>query len=319
MRCPVPGAPDNRKTTMNLIALLLAFLFAVQYVTLPSALATQVSLNIGQSGGMQGQVPVHKIGNLLFGEGIAILNGSEISVVAKAQTTSNPLEAALKGQIVKAETVSSGGDTFVKGISYFNGGPSLPKLEPNCHKESVDLTDGSKVSGPISDVTSQAVSIAGKSIPMGSVSAIHSPHAFNFNMKVNGPNSSGAVKGDSSGMNFSPTCHQTAELHANKKLLIATVVVLGIATAISCGVAIPLATHHHHHPITPIFPTPTQPQMTVATFKPIILRPFPNPGLALNVATIKFQQMHPLLPPPPPPPPPPPRPPRMPPPNPFVP
>jgi len=275
---------------VNLIALLLAFAVATQSICLPQ-FALAAAVNYNQSAGVQGQVPVHKIGNLLFAEGLAILNGSDISVTAKNEST-HASENVLKGKILKTEVTHAGGSTFVKGISYFNGGSQLPSLEPNCKGESVDLNDGSKVVGPIEDISQEAVSIAGKAIPMGSVSAIHSGHVFNFHMKVSGPGTNGAVKGDSSGIDFSPTCsHQTTSVktsHTKTKIIILTVVALGVATAISCGVAIPLATHHHHH-APPTFTAPTQPIITQQTVKTLPIQPvFVPPNNAYQIAVLKI-------------------------------
>jgi hypothetical protein len=267
---------------VNFIALLLAFLVAAQSIALPQ-FALAAAVNYNQGGGVQGQVPVHKVGNLLFAEGLALLNGSDISVTAKSQTT-NQLDSVLKGKLIKTQVTSAGGNTFIKGISYFNGGSQLPSLEPNCKGESVELNDGSKVAGPIEDISQDAVSIAGKTIPMGSVSAIHSGHVFNFHMKVSGPGTNGAVKGDSNGIDFAPTCQQQTTSvktsHTKFKLIVFGLVVAGIATGVACGVAIPLSVHHHHSSSTPIF-APTTPTITQQTVKTMVVTrapigPLPN-------------------------------------------
>jgi len=275
---------------VNLIALLLAVLVTAQCLALPQ-MALAAAVNYTQTTGVQAQVPVHKVGNLLFAEGVALLNGPDISVTAKNEST-HSMENVLKGKLIKSEVVHSGGSTFIKGISFFNGGSQLPSLEPDCKGESVDLNDGSKVVGPIEDITQEAVSIAGKSVPMGSVSAIHSGHVFNFRMKVGGSNAGNAVKGESSGIDFSPTCtHQTTSVktsHTKMKLIVFGVVVAGIATGIACGVAIPLATHHHHH-APPHFTAPTQPIVTTQTVKTLPIQPpvlQPNRGYQIAVLKI---------------------------------
>src|SRR5277367_6281907 len=201
----ISGTPDKRRTDVRSIAIILAVLLGIQFVTLPrAAVAEQVAVNLTRLPGLQGELPVHKLGNLLFAEGVALLQGQEMSILEKTETT-NHLEAVLKGRIVKTETVSSNGSTLIKGISYFNDGTKLPSLEPNCKKESVDLKDGSKLIGHISDVSNDALSVGSKTVLMSNVSAIHSGHAFNFNVKISAENQSGSVKGDSTGMNFSPT------------------------------------------------------------------------------------------------------------------
>jgi hypothetical protein len=301
---PRPSYPQallkSGEKDVNLFPLILALLVVVQYGVFPTAcLAAAVNFTVGQSSSLNGQVPVHKIGNLLLAEGMALLDGSDVSVTAKNKD-SKGTENILKGKLFKAAVAGAGKSTAVNGFAYFNAGSQLSSLEPRCTGESVDLSDGSKVTGPISDITQEAVSIASKTIPMSSVAAIHSSHVFNFSLKMNAPTSGGAVQGSPSSINFSSTCGHEAATKVSKstssatkkRIIIMTVVALGIATAISCGVAIPLATHHHHsNPTPPIFSSPPPP-VTTAVFKPVIFQPHTvlsfNPVTAFNIAQNKF-------------------------------
>jgi len=285
---------------VNLFPLILALLVVLQYGLFPtSCLAAAVNFTVGQSSSLNGQVPVHKIGNLLLAEGMALLDGSDVSVTAKNKD-SKGTESVLKGKLFKTGVTGAGKAAAIDGIAYFNAGSQLSSLEPQCTGESVDLSDGSKITGPISDITQEAVSIASKTIPMSSVAAIHSSHVFNFSLKMNAATSGGALQGSPSSMNFSPTCgHEVAtkvtkstSSATKKRIIIMTAVALGIATAISCGVAIPLATHHHHaNPTPPLFVSPPPP-VTTSVFKPVIFQPHTvlsfNPQTAFNIAQNKF-------------------------------
>jgi hypothetical protein len=202
----------------------------------PIALA---AMSVTPGGGVQGQLPCNKIGALLLADGVAIMNGTTIEVTGKAQDGKS--QTQLHGKIFKVEQV--GGN--VNGSAFFEDGPGLSKLiAANC-PESVKLNDGSLVKGSIDSITSDAVSVGGRSIPMSQVLKIHSARVFNFHMK-------------NEKVSFEATClhagggatktSKSSGDHFYQRHPYYTIAILaGVGCGIACAIAIPIACANRGH------------------------------------------------------------------------
>jgi len=210
---------------MKLIASLLSFVLFLQLVCYPLPLMAAVSFS---DGGAQGTASVNKIGKLLIAEGIATLTATTIEIASKDSSGNQTTQ--LKGRLFNTE--KAGG--VIKGMAFFSGGPLISDLDSVGCNDYVKKIDGSKVTGPVTDVTESAVTCGGTSIPMGNVAQIHSARVFKYSTKV----------GETPKMNFSATCvkakAQGEKLSTKRKIIIATVAAL-IITGIACGIAIPIA------------------------------------------------------------------------------
>ncbi len=243
---------------MKLLAYFFALTIFLQSLYLPQFASASMSLD-----GSKAEVPVRKIGFLLLAEGTALINGEDIKIQARSDS-SHMIEELLSGKILDNETTSSGDKPLLKGRAYFSQGPKLSVLEPHCSGESVDLTDGTKINGQITELNKEGLTIepltgSAQHLAMNVVSKIHSPKVFNY-----------TIQPDAKGMVFESTCVPTTAInlpHHNKKKRLVIIIVAGllIATAISCGVAIPVALHNHHNaaPQIPIAIRPTP--VTVVT------------------------------------------------------
>ncbi|MGD9684217.1 MAG: hypothetical protein AB7W16_23885 [Candidatus Obscuribacterales bacterium] len=222
---------------MKLIASLLSFALFLQLVCYPLPMMAAVSFS---DGGAQGSASVNKIGKLLIAEGIATLTATSIEIASKDSSGNQTTQ--LKGRLFNTEKAGS----VIKGMAFFNGGPLISDLDSVGCNDYVKKIDGSKVTGPVTDVTDSAVTCGGTSIPMGNVAQIHSARVFKYSTKV----------GESPKMNFSATCvkakAQGEKLSTKRKIIIGTVAAL-IITGIACGIAIPIAVAnsggHHNNPV----------------------------------------------------------------------
>jgi len=187
------------------------------------------SATYDSTSGISGEAPVNKIGTLLLASSLAVMNGTTIQISTRSQNAPE-----LSGQLFK--TSSSKGD--VTGHAYFGQGTELAKLDATSCKEYVELTDGTRINGPVTNVTPSAVTCAGQSIPMETVTVIHSARVFKFILKT----------GTAPKITFAPTCPKLAAMvtpHRSKrtKIVIAIIVLAGIA----CAIALPIALSGHHH------------------------------------------------------------------------
>jgi len=140
---------------------------------------------------VSGQAPVNKVGALLLADGLAVMSANAIEIQGKGPN--GPKQTQLKGKIFKISQTANG----VKAHVYFDQGPGLSALDSvNCNDEYVKMTDGTKVSGPISDVADNAITCARRAIPMNEVAEVHSPRVFKLNSSL----------GDKPHLNLEPTC-----------------------------------------------------------------------------------------------------------------
>jgi len=201
----------------------MALLISFQLTCYPTAADAAVSYS---NGAVNGQASVNKVGNLLIADGLAVMSATTMTISSPNQSPS------LQGNLFKVEQV--GGK--VNGQVFFKSGPGLSTLdEKNCD-EYVRTTDGRKVAGPISDISSDAVSCGGRSIPMSQVEEISSGRVFKFS----------SATGENPKMSFNSTCQKptaSKEVREKKpvskltKVMVAGVLIAGVA----CAIAIPVA------------------------------------------------------------------------------
>lgn len=208
---------------MKFISLLMALLISFQLTCYPTAADAAVSFS---NGAVSGQASVNKVGNLLIADGLAVMSATTMTISSPNQSPS------LQGNLFKVEQV--GGK--VNGQVFFKSGPGLSTLdEKNCD-EYVRTIDGRKVAGPISDVSSDAVTCGGRSIPMSQVEEISSGRVFKFS----------SATGENPKMSFNSTCQKpTASKEVREKKPVSKltkVMVVGVLLAgVACAIAIPVA------------------------------------------------------------------------------
>ena len=230
---------------MRLLALVLAILFAFQ-TYYPAAADIAFS-----NGGANGQASCNKIGNLLVADGIAILAGTAITIAA---TTAGTQTTQLSGHLFH---VTTSGKTL-QGSCYMNDGPKLSSLDSAGTGERVDLTDGTMQKGSISDCTAESVTIAGKTIAMSQVKAIHSARVFTFHCTMGAhPTISFAPTSIKMSATVSQKTSSSSKVaSAGHHTVLKVALFLGVvATAVACGVAIPVAcaSGHSHHNSSPVY------------------------------------------------------------------
>ena len=206
-----------------------------------TCLSVPVSAEISFAGdAITGKAPVNKVGSLLLGEGLAIMTANTMEIQGKGPNGQQ--QSQLSGQIFKTSQVAN----TVKGHVYFDRGPGLGSLDSASCDDYVKMTDGSKVAGPITELSASAITCGRKSIPMNEVSEVHSARVFRFSAAV----------GDKPHMNFESTCvkanvvkvkQQSNSDFPLKKVVIVTAIVAVVACAIALPIAIPLGLRHHHH------------------------------------------------------------------------
>jgi hypothetical protein len=224
---------------VRFVSLCLSLLIAFQ-LTCYSVATAQVSFS---GDAVSGQAPVNKVGALLLTEGLAIMSANTIEVQGKGPN--GPKQSQLRGKIFKTSQTANG----VKGHVYFDQGPGLGSLDAANCDEFVKMSDGTKVSGPISEVTDQAVTCARRAIPMNEVAEVHSARVFKFTSSL----------GDKPHLNFEPTCIRAVSSTKVKqqktssndfpvvgKVLIAATVIAVVTCAIVLPIVIPAAVNHHH-------------------------------------------------------------------------
>jgi hypothetical protein len=302
---------------VKLLAIFLSCTIFLQsfLITSLAANATAINIETTTSTPASGSVACHKVGMLLLAEGLALINGDEISI---QDTSKHAAEHELvTGKIVQKFESHSPKDPDIKGTVFFDRGPALKDLEPHCSEESVELTDGNKIVGHILELNKEICKIAPLSggtqdLAMSQVAQIHSPRVFKFSIQTN--EKGRPLSLDARNIIFEPTCHPIfiqGHIHHKKKLIIAAAILL-IATAISCGVAIPLSVHHHHQspPIRLVFQNPPTPTPIPIPHTRFFLPPSQTPPLTTTkifipkgYVVITTGQLRKIPKPPPPPPP----------------
>jgi len=209
-------------------------------MTCYSAAVAQVSYS---GDAIAGQAPVNKVGALLLTEGLAVMTATTIEIQGKGPN--GPKQSQLQGKIFK--TTQTG--NTVKGNVYFDGGPGISALDSTSCDEFVKMTDGTKVSGPISDVTANAITCARRAIPMNEVSDVHSARVFKFTSSL----------GDKPHLTFEPTCIKIAAATKVKQTssssdfpLGKVLLVTAVVAVVTCAIVIPICVtnsyrHHHNH------------------------------------------------------------------------
>ena len=225
------------------------------------------------SGGITGQVPVTKVGALIAGDALAILNGTEIKIESKSKSNSSsstPTNPLLQGVLMQTQTAGGA----ASGYAVFTGGDRFVRINTGACPETVTTTAGTTYTGSISNVTASALSISTSSgtqtVNAGDISEIHSARAYKYNI----PDYSNAT----AKMSFSTTCVHTVAAktkttdHGNnvKKLIIVGMALGIVAVAVAVPVAVACSHHHHNNNVNNIIaynylkarsvPQPTLPQ-----------------------------------------------------------
>ncbi len=153
--------------------------------------------------------------------------------IATASSSGNVTQ--LSGNTFKT---SMSGNT-VRGQAYFDNGPKLQSIDAQSNSDYVELTDGSRVNGPVSNVTNEGLRCGGQEIAMSSVASIHSARVYNFtcttgaNPKMTFTSTAGKpVVVKTTKTSTSSGDHKTAT-----KVIVTGLVLAGIA----CAIAIPIA------------------------------------------------------------------------------
>ncbi|HEY9679967.1 MAG TPA: hypothetical protein V6C86_00065 [Oculatellaceae cyanobacterium] len=203
------------------------------------------------SGGITGQVPVTKVGALIAGDALAILNGTEIKIESKTKSNSSsstPPNALLQGVLMQTQTAGGA----ASGYAVFTGGDRFARINTSQCPETVITTSGTTYTGSISNVTASGLSISTnsgmQSVNAGDIAEIHSARAYKYNIpdyaNVNAK------------MSFSTTCvhtvaakTKTSSDHGNnmKKLIIVGMALTIVAVAVAVPVAIACSNHHHNN------------------------------------------------------------------------
>ena len=189
-----------------------------------------------------GQAPVNKVGALLLTEGLAVMTATTIEIQGKGPN--GPKQSQLQGKIFK--TTQTG--NTVKGNVYFDGGAGISALDSSSCDEFVKMTDGTKVSGAITDVTANAITCARRAIPMNEVADVHSARVFKFTSSL----------GDKPHLTFEPTCIKIAAATKVKQTsssdfpLGKVLLVTAVVAVVTCAIVIPICVtnsyrHHHNH------------------------------------------------------------------------
>ncbi len=214
---------------MRFLALFLSVVFAFQMTILPHAAYADVSYDA--AAGPKGEAPVNKVGSLLLAGGLAVMAGTAITI-ATASSSGNVTQ--LSGNTFK--TTCSG--NTVRGQAYFDNGPKLQSIDAQSNSDYVELTDGSRVNGPVSNVTNEGLRCGGKEISMGSIASIHSARVYNFT----------CTTGANPKMSFTPTAGKAVAVKPPKtsssgehstatKVIVTGLILAGVA----CAIAIPVA------------------------------------------------------------------------------
>jgi hypothetical protein len=273
---------DKAGIGVKLLSLIMSFMVVAQFTCFTApAFAADVSYTPGGAGGVKGQVPVNKIGSLLLADAVALLNNNTIEVKGKTKSNSDS-KTLLSGAIFKLD-VSGGSHPTIHGMAHFTGGESYGTVCKQGGQDLIDTNDGGSISGHITDVTQDQVTVQTPSgmqqIATSSIKRIHSNSVFEFSMPVavsGSANTSTAFHGDCQRISFtntpgvtetvtkvSKTPHttstSTSEGSTRGKIVAVGICMLLLATAIAVPVAVAVGTHHHHHHTpTPIFfPTTT--------------------------------------------------------------
>ncbi len=223
---------------MRFLALFLSVVFAFQMTIFPHAAYADVSYD---ASGPKGEAPVNKVGSLLLAGGLAVMAGTAITI-ATASSSGNVTQ--LSGNTFKT---SCSGNT-VRGQTYFDNGPKLQSIDAQSNSDYVELTDGSRVNGPVSNVTNEGLRCGGQEISMSSVASIHSARVYNFT----------CTTGANPKMTFTPTAGKpvavkpaktssSGENHTAAKVIVCGLILAGVACAIAIPIALTAGRHKNNN------------------------------------------------------------------------
>jgi hypothetical protein len=231
-------------------ALLLSFLALFTYASfLPALAAATFSTDATGHGAVQGQVPVNKIGALLLADTIAMISNQTMEV--KSNNSSSNTPSLLSGQIFNAQQMPGGG---IKGSVIFTAGTKLSQICRRSGMERIQTSTGDIIEGQITGVAPDGIDLLtpdgnAKHIDGASLKCIDAPCAFEFNIASNGSRMAFSHCTLASVVQVKqPKQHvSTGGSDRMRKIVLTSVILLGIATAIAVPIAVGVGTHHHHH------------------------------------------------------------------------
>lgn len=248
-------------------------LFALVFMVTSNWPVLAGNASYSSESGINATVSADQIGKLQVKGGQVLITGNRIDVLfATADITQKPSadQTALSGVVVQTQVQQDErGHKRIDGIAFFDSGKKLSTIDQPSTLESVTLTDGTKCSGHITQLTNShcvvRTSSGNRTISTGDIRTINSPRAFTFSIPLtNESEASGKLDGVTSQISFVSTSNgKTIEgstktttrvesktstvSHSTKVKRIICVVVLAclIATAIAVPVAVCCANHGH--------------------------------------------------------------------------
>lgn len=244
----------NKRVSNSFFAGLVALLLVA---STPLVYAAAVNYSGGENGTVTGQAKVNKVGTLLFGDAVAALTASEVTVTSNVHGKGPEHNTEqLHGKVGKV-TVS--GHT-ARGYALFKDGPGIDNLKPSTDlNPRVVLKDGTVLKGDVTDMDHDTLTIHGEHVPLSQVSSIHSPYVYEFRVPITG--NSPSITFDSTTQPGSGGLHAHAAHGGAHTIVILGVVGAVVATAIAVPVAVPLAVaandrNNHHSTSAPLPPLP---------------------------------------------------------------
>jgi lipopolysaccharide export system protein LptA len=132
-----------------------------------------------ESGLMQGEAPISKVGKLKLEQGVARLNGSKVEIVEK---NASGEESLLSGVLISPALDTHGKQAKYEALAYFQDGSALNQIADPSAKEQVELTDNSLVTGKIDSIGSDAIVVdtanGQQTVKLDQVAEIRSPKLF---------------------------------------------------------------------------------------------------------------------------------------------
>jgi hypothetical protein len=242
---------------MRSIAVLLTLVMVSLFVVRVDAIAGSLQYNATTGGVDKADAAVKSVGKLSTPSGKATLTGDKLDIIFG---NSDLTQKELIGTTINVHKTDH--HTF-EGIVFFTGGSANNQLGGN--HGVVGLNDGSTYEGNITGVDETNLTVDTPTgqvqIPNHNVKFINSTHAFKFTIPFTGEPTAGTTTNitftDTGSLRATTTTmtstgkqtvttHHTGDHHiTRKKVVIAIITALLIATAIAVPVAVACGTHGH--------------------------------------------------------------------------
>lgn len=168
---------------MRFRTMLLSFLVAAQAFNLP--LVTQAAtLNYTpvpghESGLMQGEAPISKVGKLKLDQGIARINGNKVDII---EGSGDGGQTLLSGVLISPNLDAKGKQAKYEALAYFQDGSALKTIADPASNEQVELTDKSLVTGKIDSINNDSIVVQTENgsqiVKLDQVAEIRSPKLY---------------------------------------------------------------------------------------------------------------------------------------------